>query len=211
MSNYLLDIDNWKRKDHFHFFRQFEEPFFGVTVNVDCTNAYNTAKSNGISFFLYYLYHSLCAANAVEPFRYRIVDGGVIVYDKVNASPTINRPDGTFGFSYIDHYPHLSEFLTHAKAEIERVQNSTGLVPAVSGENVIHYSSVPWIRFTSLSHARAFSFKDSSPKISFGKMVEEHGRQTMPMSIHVHHALMDGIHVGQYIDLFEELLNTSPG
>ena len=57
MSNYLLDIDNWKRKDHFHFFRQFEEPFFGVTVNVDCTNAYNTAKSNGISFFLYYLYH----------------------------------------------------------------------------------------------------------------------------------------------------------
>jgi chloramphenicol O-acetyltransferase type A len=68
---------------------------------------------------------------------------------------------------------------------------------------------VPWIRFTSLSHARAFSFPDSIPKISFGKMVEEGGRQSMPMSIHVHHALMDGFHVGQYIDLFEELMNTS--
>ena len=209
MSRYLLDIDNWKRKDHFHFFRQFEEPFFGVTVNVDCTNAYKIAKEKGFSFFLYYLYHSLCAANAIEPFHYRIVEDGVMVYDKVNASPTINRPDGTFGFSYIDYYPDLGQFLSSAKKEIERVQNSTGLIPAVSGENVIHYSSVPWIRFTSLSHARAFSFKDSIPKISFGKMVEENGRQNMPMSVHVHHALMDGFHVAQYIDMFEELLNTA--
>jgi chloramphenicol O-acetyltransferase type A len=207
MSSYILDIDNWKRKDHFHFFRQFEEPFFGVTVSIDCTNAYKAAKEKGISFFLYYLYHSLHAANAIEPFRYRIDDNQLIVFDKVNASPTINRPDGTFGFSYIDYYPNPLDFLANARKEIERVQNNTGLVPAVAGENVIHYSSVPWIRFTSLSHARAFSFKDSIPKISFGKMVEEHGRQTMPMSIHAHHALMDGFHVGQYIDLFEEQLN----
>ena len=207
MSSYLLDIDNWKRKDHFHFFRQFEEPFFGVTVNVDCTNAYKTAKENGISFFLYYLYHSLHSANAIEPFRYRIVDDQVVVYARSNASPTINRPDGTFGFSYIDYYQDLREFLIHAKKEIERIQNSSGLVPAEPGQNVIHYSSLPWVRFTSLAHARAFSFKDSIPKISFGKMVEEHGRQTMPMSVHVHHALMDGFHVGQYIDLFEDLLN----
>ena len=209
MSSYILDINTWKRKDHFHFFRRFEEPFFGVTVNVDCTHAYKAAREKGISFFLYYLYRSLQAANAIEPFRYRIDKEQVIVYDKVNASPTINRPDGTFGFSYIDYYPDANEFLVKAKEEIERVQNSTGLVPAMASENVIHYSSVPWIRFTSLSHARAFSFPDSIPKISFGKMVEEGGRQTMPMSIHVHHALMDGFHVGQYIDLFEELMNTS--
>ena len=29
----------------------------------------------------------------------------------------------------------------------------------------------------------------------------------MPVSIHVHHALVDGLHVGQYIDCFQELLN----
>lgn len=203
----LLDIESWNRKDQFRFFNQFEEPFFGVTVQVDCTEAYTKVKANGYSFFLYYLHLSLKAANQIEPFRYRISDGSVYLYDTVNASPTINRPDGTFGFSYMDYHPDFESFADAAKTTIEEVRNSTGLIPAVSGENVIHYSSVPWINFTGLSHARSFSFKDSCPKISFGKMTEVNGRKQMPVSIHVHHALMDGFHVGQYIDLYQQLLS----
>lgn len=202
----LLDIESWNRKDQFRFFNQFEEPFFGVTVQVDCTEAYAKAKASGYSFFLYYLHLSLKAANQIEPFRYRISDGKVYLHDTVNASPTINRPDGTFGFSYMDYHPDFENFAEAAKITIEEVRNSTGLIPAVSGENVIHYSSVPWINFTGLSHARSFSFKDSCPKISFGKMTEVNGRKQMPVSIHVHHALMDGFHVGQYIDLYQQLL-----
>jgi chloramphenicol O-acetyltransferase type A len=203
---YTLDLATWKRRDQFAFFNQFEEPFFGVCVNIDCTKAYSVSKELGVSFFLYYLYQSLKAANAIEPFKYRIANGEVVVYDMVHASPTINRPDGTFGFSYIDYHPSFDAFEKMAQKEIERVKNSSGLQLAISGENVIHYSSIPWINFTSLSHARSFSFKDSSPKISFGKMTEENGKRTMPVSIHVHHALMDGFHVGQYIDLFQELM-----
>jgi chloramphenicol O-acetyltransferase type A len=202
-----LDIENWARKDHFNFFKQFEEPFFGVCINIDCSKAYAAAREKGSSFFLYYLYQSLRAANAIDGFKYRIINNEVMVFDIVHASPTINRPDGTFGFSYIDYHPSFTEFIKSAKEEIEWVQNSKGLVPAVSGENVIHYSSIPLINFTALSHARSFSFKDSSPKISFGKMTDENGKRTMPVSIHVHHALMDGFHVGQYIDLFQQLMN----
>jgi chloramphenicol O-acetyltransferase type A len=80
-------------------------------------------------------------------------------------------------------------------------------VPAVSGENVIHYSSLPWINFKSISHARSFSFKDSSPKISFGKMTIQQDKKIMPVSVHVHHALMDGYQVSQFIDLFQQLMN----
>lgn len=203
-----MDISNWARKDQFFFFKQFEEPFFGVCVNIDCSKAYSAAKESGVSFFLYYLYQSLKAANSIEPFKYRVNDEEVMVYDTVHASPTINRPDGTFGFSYIDYYPDFSKFEALAKKEIERVQNSKGLVPAISGENVIHYSSIPWINFTALSHARSFSFKDSCPKISFGRMMEENGKRTMPVSVHVHHALMDGFHVGQFIDTFQEFMNS---
>jgi chloramphenicol O-acetyltransferase type A len=202
-----LDLNNWPRKDHFHFFRKFEEPFFGVCVQVDCTKAYETAKANGYSFFLYYLYQSLKAANAIEPFRYRIIDDEVFVYDNVHASPTINRPDGTFGFAYMDYKENVEDFLKAAKLQIERVQQEKGLVPAMQGENVIHYSAMPWISFTGLSHARSFSYKDSIPKISFGKVTEVHGRKQMPVSVHVHHALLDGFHVGQYISQFEQLMH----
>ncbi len=203
----LIDIENWPRKDHFKFFSQFDEPFFGLTVTIDCTAAYKMSKQLGVSFFLYYLHKALAAVNMVEAFRYRIDGDKVYLYDEVHASPTINRPDGTFGFSYVDYHPDFNTFVTGAQIEIERVQNSTGLIPAISGENVIHFSAIPWVDFTSLSHARSFSFKDSMPKISFGKVTEKDGVKTMPVSIHVHHGLMDGYHVGQFVEKYQELLN----
>lgn len=203
-----IDINQWPRKDHYHFFRQFDEPFFGVTLKIDCTRAYEQAREKKVSFFLYYLYQSLAAANKTEPFRYRIAGDEVLLYDQVNASPVINRPDGTFGFAYMDYHKDFRTFLQHAQAEVNKVQQSTGLIPAISGENVIHYSAMPWLDFTSVSHARSFSFKDSCPKITFGKMTtNKYGRRSMPVAIHVHHALMDGFHVGQFAALFQELMD----
>jgi chloramphenicol O-acetyltransferase type A len=202
-----IDISTWIRKDHYEFFSQFEEPFFGVTVQIDCTNAYQHAKKHNLSFFLYYLYQALKAANAIENFCYRIIDKKVYLFDQINASPTVHRPDGTFGFSYIDYHEDEALFYDRAKQIIETVKHSKGLIPAVSGENVIHFSALPWINFTSVSHARSFTFPDSCPKISFGKMMEENGKKVMPISVHVHHALADGYHVGLFIDKFQELMN----
>ncbi|HJY13751.1 MAG TPA: CatA-like O-acetyltransferase, partial [Flavobacterium sp.] len=95
-----------------------------------------------------------------------------------------------------------------ALAEIERIQNTTGLFTrSFDDDNLIHFSAIPWLNFTSLSHARSHTFPDSCPKISFGKMITDNGKKTMAMSVHVHHGLMDGLHVGQFVDLFQELMN----
>lgn len=203
----ILDLNGWAGKEHFHFFKQFDEPFFGVTVTIDCTLAYAAAKAKGNPFFLYYLHKSLTAANRVPAFRYRIVEDQVWVYDQVDASPTVDRPDGTFGFSYVQFEENFQAFKAGADQEIAEVRNSSELFPAKPGECVIHYSALPWINFSSMSHARSFSFPDSSPKISFGKITELDGKKSMPVSIHVHHALMDGLHVGQYIDCFQQLMD----
>jgi chloramphenicol O-acetyltransferase type A len=203
-----IDIAEWKRKDHYAFFTQFEEPFFGVTIRIDCTHAYRYAKERQLSFFLVYLYRALKAANNIAEFRYRIVEKKVFLFDVVHASPTINRPDGTFGFSYMDYDVDEQRFYENAQRKMEDVRNSFGLVPAVSGENVIHFSAIPWLDFTALSHARSFTFPDSSPKISFGKLTEDNGIRTMPVSVHVHHGLMDGYHIGLFADEFQKLMNT---
>ncbi|TWJ02358.1 chloramphenicol O-acetyltransferase type A [Mucilaginibacter frigoritolerans] len=201
-----LDIQTWSRKDHFEFFSKFDEPFYGVCVNVDCTIAYRVAKENGVSFFLYSLYRSLEAAQIIEPFKYRIHSDEVFIYDQINAGTTIARANGTFGYGYMDYNPVLDVFIDTANKEVERIQSRTDLVRSPN-EDLIRYSSLPWIDFTSISHARMFSVKDSCPRISFGKMTVNVDKRTMPVSIHVHHALVDGLHVGQYINCFQELLN----
>ena len=203
----LIDLDSWNRKDHFHFFSQFDEPFFGITTELNCTVAYQYCKLKQISFFLYYLYQALAAAQEIENFKYRIVDGKVYLFDQINASPTIMRPDGTFGFSYMDFSKDFEEFYTRALAVREAVQAGSGLVPAVSGENVIHFSTLPWIRFTAVSHARNFSFPDSAPKVTFGKLTILGDQRVIPVSVHAHHGLVDGYHVGLYFDELQRRLN----
>ncbi|MEL6483768.1 MAG: chloramphenicol acetyltransferase [Bacteroidota bacterium] len=202
-----LDLKNWNRYEHFKFFSAFDEPFYGITVRLDCTKTYQLAKQNKESFFLSYLHKSLVAVNSIANFRYRIEDGKVFEYQRIDASPTINRPDGTFGFSYLKYDADFKTFRDLTLPVIQEVRESKGLVPGTAGQNVIHYSSLPWLDFTSLSHARHFSFGDSCPKISFGQMKETNGRFEFPVSIHAHHALVDGIHIGQFVERFQELLN----
>lgn len=205
----LLDLENWNRKEHFLFFKQMQEPFFGVTVTIDCTKAYENSKAIGTSFFAYYLHKTLIAVNAFECFRYRIENTHIYAYDKINVSATIGRADGTFGFSLIEHDTKYTIFEQNVLMENERIQNTIGLFTRDSyGEDIIHFSAIPWLDFTSLSHARSMTNEDSCPKISFGKMtVSQEGKRTMPMSIHVHHGLIDALHVGEMVDYFQEIMN----
>lgn len=203
-----LDLETWNRKEHFEFFNKMEEPFFGITTNIDCTIGYENAKKFGISFFTYYLHKTLMAVNKVENFRYRIIDNEVYVFDAIDASATIMRDDKTFGFSYIKFEENLKVFSENTIKEIERVRNTTGLFTReFSLINLIHFSTIPWIHFTSLSHARSFSFPDSCPKITFGKIINENNKKSMAISIHVHHGLVDGYHVGKFVNLFQKLMN----
>ena len=201
-----LDIENWARKEHFHFFRQFEEPFFGITVRLDCTEAYQTAKKTNTSFFLYYLHQILRAVNEVACFRYRIRQDRVVIHDRIHASATINREDGTFDFSLLPFSPDFKRFSKDAQSEIDRIRGTSGLNLGVAGDDVIHFSAVPWLDFTSLSHARRFSYPDSCPKLSVGKLTERDGRLGMPLSIHAHHALMDGRDVATFIKYLKDSL-----
>lgn len=158
-----LDLTTWNRKEHFLFFKQMDEPFYGITTTIDCTKAYTKAKAIGVSFFSYYLHKTLSAVNAVENFRYRIIEDEVYVFDVIDASATVMREDKTFGFSYMP--------------------------------------------FTSLSNARSFTWPDSCPKISIGKLMDENGKKSMPISVHVHHGLADGYHVGLFLEKLQQLMN----
>ena len=132
-----LHIATWNRAEHFKFFSKFEEPFFGTTIQFDCTKAYHKAKELGVSFFVYYLHKTIVAVNKIENFRYRIEDDKVYLYDTINASATILREDNTFGFSEIEYDENLSNFESNFNNEVTRVQNTAGLFTKEYHENII--------------------------------------------------------------------------
>ncbi|MDC7998136.1 chloramphenicol acetyltransferase [Gilvibacter sediminis] len=204
-----LDLDNWNRKEHFEFFSAMEEPFFGVTVQLDLTKAYAYCKSKGYSLSLYYLYAAAWASNAVESFSYRIIDNMPVVFDTIHLNAVQLKEDQSFVFTYMPFADNYEDFLKGALPEREAalLRPGLGITEDTKRLDSIHYSVLPWLDFSSLSHARSFSFPDSCPKISFGKMVSESDRLRIPCAIHVHHGLMDGFHVGQLVDKIQEFLN----
>ncbi|MGA3091642.1 MAG: CatA-like O-acetyltransferase [Terriglobales bacterium] len=202
-----IDLETWERRAIFEFFRGFTEPYHGVCLPVDCTATYQYAKEHHLSVFLSLLHRSLVAAHQVENFRTRIVDGAVWRYEQIDGGSAVGRSNGTIGFAYYRFRERIGEFVAEASVEVERVRgrNDVERYPEV---NLIRFSTLPWLDFSSVSHARDFSKDDSAPRITFGKITDANGRRTMPISIHVHHALTDGMHVAQFVDHLQGLLNT---
>ncbi len=207
MRKDYLDIAKWNRKEHFEFFNSFDEPFFGATVDIDVTKAKQYCAENNISFFIWYVHKAMIAINRIDEFKYRIEDGNKVrIHPTVNASATISREDQTFAFSYIEFDLDFNIFHQNCQDEIRRIRAGSGLFPPRNDEQCVYFSALPWLPFTSITHARNFEFKDSVPRISFGQLINRDQRLWMPTSVHVHHALMDGYHVGLFVKLFQELL-----
>ena len=39
-----IDLEHWNRKEHFLFFGSMDDPFFGLTTQIDVTSIYKEAK-----------------------------------------------------------------------------------------------------------------------------------------------------------------------
>ncbi len=206
----IIDYNNWIRKEHYEWFKDFDEPFFGVVSEVDCSIAYANSKKNNIPFFHNYLHKSIKAANLLESFRLRVEEDQIVCYDSIHASATLNNAVGLFAISFINYDEDLIKFSKNVKKEEDRVRKIKGLGvnSDTARKDTIHYSSAPWFKITGLTHARNFKFQDSVPKITFGKFETTGDKKIMNISINGHHGLMDGSHVAEYLKLFQELLNS---
>ncbi len=202
LSTYL-DTESWSRREQFHFFKEYDQPFFNICAHLDVTALVRLSRSReGLPFFLTYHYLALRAANEVEPFRYRLRGDRVLVHDRIDMGTTVLLEDERFAFCYFENDDDFARFAEKAGAALESLRAGEGrLEPRDDRDDLIHCSVIPWISFTSFAHARKLGRQDSVPKIVFGKYFEDGGAFKMPVSVEVHHALMDGVHVGRYFEL----------
>ncbi|CAN5399591.1 CatA-like O-acetyltransferase [soil metagenome] len=201
----FVDIENWNRKTTFEFFRDYEDPFFNITANLDGSELYRFCKENKLSFALANLFYSLQAANAIKEFRYRLKDKNVVEFEKVHATQTILSDDETFSFGYFENQETVFEFNGAGKIAVKKYKALKSFDVENDRLDLIYYSVIPWISFTSFKHATRFNNRQTVPRMVFGKLFEEaDGKKKLPHSVEVHHALCDGLHVGKYFNLLQE-------
>ena len=203
-----LDLDSWHRRSAYDFFRAFDIPTFNLCARLDVALLRQAVKDLGVgSLSLAYHFIAIRLANEIEPFRYRLEGEHVRVHDSVHGSTTVLREDNSFGFATLEHNPDFAAFCaqgTQALANGRRLD--AAFEPNKNAGATVHMTTLPWVHFSSYSNARQGSPNDAIPKIAFGRIDTDGERQWMPLSVEVHHALMDGVHIGQFFEGFEAAL-----
>lgn len=212
---HIIDIDTWERRDNFGFFRGFVNSWYSVTTEIDCTEASAKARAAGHSFFLYYLYAVLRAANEVKELRYRIdKDGQVIYHDRVDIISPIAVPGKTFYTVRIPYHEDFERFYAEAYALITNIPEdgdpygAEKVLMKQGDYDVVHLSAVPKMYFTSITYTLAEAGNGCNyPLMTAGKAVMREGRLVFPLSIYVNHAFVDGSHLALFFEKIAEYLS----
>ncbi|MCG6187139.1 chloramphenicol acetyltransferase [Maribellus maritimus] len=205
-----IDIKNWNRKEHFLFFSRMDYPQYNICMDIDVTNFLAFIKARRLSFYYSMIYVTSTALNRIKNFRYRIRDGKVVLHDQIHPSFTDMDEDKNaelFKFVTLDLQGDIETFEKKAK-EANKNQTEYFEFEKLAGrDDLIFITCIPWISFTHISHTISLNKNDSVPRISWGKYFKRDGKVWLPFSVQVNHALVDGLHIGKYIDELQQYID----
>lgn len=206
MNSYrIVDEKNWDRAMHCMIFRNSVEPAFCVTFEVDITNFVEKVKKQNYSFTIAMVYAVCKCANEIEAFRYRFLNGNVVLFDKIDTAFTyLNQETKLFKVINVPMKNTLEEYVTIAtKVAKEQKAYFTGPL----GNDVFQCSPMPWVTYTHISHTNSGKKDNATPLFDWGKYYKKDGCIVMPISVQAHHSFVDGIHVGKFAETLQNLLN----
>lgn len=201
----VIDEKNWERAMHCMVFRNSVEPAFCVTFEVDVTKFLHKVKEQGFSFTIAMVYAVCKCANEIEAFRYRFLDGNVVLFDNIDTAFTyLNAETELFKVVNVPMLDNMEDYVSLAtKTAREQKAYFTGPL----GNDVFQCSPLPWISYTHISHTNSGKKDNATPLFDWGKYFERDGHIIMPISVQAHHSFVDGLHVGKFAEKLQDFLN----
>lgn len=204
-NNYrIIDESKWNRSMHCKVFRNSVEPAFCVTFEVDVTDFLRMTRMRKFSFTLAFVYAVCKCANEIEAFRYRFLDGKIVLYDRIDTAFTyLNKETELFKVVNVPMQDTIEEYVSLA-SKTANMQKEYFTGPLAN--DVFQCSPMPWITYNHVSHTNSGKKDNATPLLDWGKYYEKDGRLLMPVSVQVHHSFVDGIHIGKFADKLQKYL-----
>lgn len=135
-------------------------------------------------------------ANQIEAFRYRFLDGKIVLYDQVDTAFTyLNKETNLFKVVNVPMQNSMAEYVQLAEKTAE---NQKEYFTGPLGNDVFQCSPMPWVTYTHISHTNSGKKDNATPLFDWGKYYEKGDKLIMPISVQAHHSFVDGIHVGEF-------------
>ncbi len=194
----IIDLNTWERATHCNVFRDSVEPAFCVTFLAEITPFKRAVKHKGLSFTMAMVYAVCKCANEIEAFRYRFVDGQVVLFDQIDTAFTyLNEETGLFK---VVNVPFLWDMQHYCELALKTAQEQKAYFTGPLGNDVFQCSAMPWVTYTHISHTNSGRKDNATPLFDWGKYYEQDGRWWIPLSVQAHHSFVDGIHIGTFAE-----------
>jgi chloramphenicol O-acetyltransferase type A len=194
------------QRRHFEFFHSMNHPHFSLCGNVEIGGWLDMARERRLKITPAIVHLLARVANEIPELRQRIRDGHVIEHDTVHPTFSVATDVAdAFSFCHVEFTLDLEEFVRQTVVRMEEMRTHPVFEDEPGRDDYLFMSPLPWVSFTSIQHAMRYHPHDSVPRISWGKFFENDRRTMMPLSLQVHHALVDGVHAGRFFQRVEEL------
>ena len=200
-----INLAHWERTAHYQIFRNYAQPQYCVTFELDITHFLEVIRKQKYSFTFSFIFAVSKCANQIKEFRYRFVEGKPVIFDKINTAFTyLDKNTELFKVVNVEMTDTMDEYVTLATKK-EQAQNEYFTAPL--GNDVFQFSAFPWITYTHISHTDSGKKDNATPLFDWGKYFEKDGRIMLPLSVQVHHSFVDGVHIGKLADVLQNYLN----
>lgn len=205
-----IDRSTWARSAHDRLFARLEVPFYSITTRVDVTDAVKWAKSRGVSFYKTMLWCSMRAINDVEAFLIELRGDEVYRLDHRNPSYTYPWDGELFGICGVEWKKDEPPQDFIARCDAAEAKNTSPIPTAEADEagHDVYLSALPWLDYGHIAQEFPLDNTDSTPRLLWGKYVDEGGRKTMAYTVQVNHRLIDGIHLKRFFDALNGAIRT---
>lgn len=205
----VIDENTWPRAMHCAVFRESVEPAFCVTFEVDVTRFLDMVKMRKLSFTMAMVFAVCKCANEIEAFRYRFLDGKVVLFDKIDTAFTYLN--GETGLFKVVNVPFIDDLDAYCRLASKAAQEQQAYFTGPLGNDVFQCSPMPWVAYTHISHTNSGKKDNATPLFDWGKYQKKDGKTVMPLSVQAHHSFVDGLHIGQFAERLQEILNSKGG
>ena len=201
-----ITISDPHRQKHFDFFREMSSPHFSLVAHVPFGRMRAFIRDEGLHFTSTVVYLIARSANAVPQLRWRIRGEEVVEHEVVHPSFTVETAESdAFSFCYVEYQSGFAGFQESARQAIRRMHTNPSFEDVPGRDDYLFLSAIPWVHFTSMTHAMAIGSMDSVPRIVWGKLGPGSEGTMLPLGIQAHHGVVDGKHAGQFYRNFEAL------
>jgi chloramphenicol O-acetyltransferase type A len=200
-----IDLTTWPRASTYRLYKDMGAPHLGITADVDMTALLETCQREQTSLFARTMHALVSAANQIPALRQRmrVEDGSdrVVEHEVVDPAFTVGVEGGLFNFATVPMTDDPGTF-DEAVAKASAKQRHNDILEPFEGvrDDVLYLSCLPWVHFRSMTHPVHTDRPDSVPRIAWGRYRLEGGIATLPVNIQVHHALVDGSHLGAFFE-----------